>query len=63
MSKHGTRTDGRGAADGMGWERAVVGSREEPAMPVVTEMASGLMTVVSMVSGKLIPVEREKGDR
>ena len=28
-----------------------------------TEMASGLMTVVSMVSGKLIPVEREKGDR
>ena len=25
-----------------------------------TEMASGLMTVVSMVSGKLIPVEREE---
>ena len=50
---------GEGGGDGRG--RLVGRSR-----PLVTEMASGLMTVVSMVWGKLIPVEREegrKGDR
>ena len=51
MSKHGTDADGT--------VEMLVG-RDRLARE---EMASGLMTVVSMVSGKLIPVERGKGDR